>query len=244
LTKSVFVRSALVPVANLIGPETTTTTTDCKLYVAFETTTSVSCLVVESKYPVLILDSKDKNERFSEQATIQIAKFCQLSGNSNVNAAVDRVVMSRRQAVLVDDATCRTQSPAYRSAISTCYDTNLQITGDNVIVQGQSGQRGKVRDRFERTTDNNNNKNNNSSNNNNVIALVTTDRQSGFDRQLALVPFKGAVLNMCSFFWFEQTSDIIGNHLIATPHPYVSIAKKCKPFPIEFVVRYVKKLIN
>ncbi|CAN0503079.1 unnamed protein product, partial [Laminaria digitata] len=28
-----------------------------------------------------------------------------------------------------------------------------------------------------------------------AIVLVTTDRQSAFDRQLARVPFKGAVLN-------------------------------------------------
>lgn len=28
-----------------------------------------------------------------------------------------------------------------------------------------------------------------------AIVLVTTDRQSAFDRQLAKVPFKGAVLN-------------------------------------------------
>jgi len=69
------------------------------------------------------------------------------------------------------------------------------------------------------------------------LALVTTDRQSGFDRMLAQVPFKGAVLNLTSAFWFDQTKHIIPNHLISVPHPYVSICRKCKPFPIEFVVR-------
>lgn len=69
------------------------------------------------------------------------------------------------------------------------------------------------------------------------LALITTDRQSGFDRQLALVPFKGQVLNLTSAFWFEQTKHIVENHIVAVPHPNVSIVKKCKPFPIEFVVR-------
>ena len=104
--------------------------------------------------------------------------------------------------------------------IASCYDGKLQITGDLVPLEGR--QRGKVRDRYFL---------------NDCLAMVTTDRQSGFDRQLALVPYKGAVLNLTSAFWFDQTKDIIPNHLISVPHPYVSIVRKCKPFPIEFVVR-------
>ena len=69
------------------------------------------------------------------------------------------------------------------------------------------------------------------------LALITTDRQSGFDRMLAKVPFKGQVLNLTSAYWFEQTKDIIPNHILSIPHPNVSIVKKCTPFPIEFVVR-------
>lgn len=34
---------------------------------------------------------------------------------------------------------------------------------------------------------------------NEALVLVTTDRQSAFDRQLARVPFKGAVLNQVPF---------------------------------------------
>jgi phosphoribosylaminoimidazole-succinocarboxamide synthase len=54
---------------------------------------------------------------------------------------------------------------------------------------------------------------------------------------LAVIPYKGQVLNLTSAWWFEQTASIIPNHLIAVPDPNVTIAKKCRVFPIEFVVR-------
>lgn len=69
------------------------------------------------------------------------------------------------------------------------------------------------------------------------LILVTTDRQSAFDRLLASVPYKGQVLNLTSVWWFNNTQSIVPNHLIAVPDPNVVIAKKCKVFPIEFVVR-------
>src|SRR3990167_2430324 len=69
------------------------------------------------------------------------------------------------------------------------------------------------------------------------LMLITTDRLSAFDRMLAVVPFKGQVLNLTSAWWFEQTADIIPNHVLTIPDPNVVIAKKCQVFPIEFVVR-------
>ena len=69
------------------------------------------------------------------------------------------------------------------------------------------------------------------------LILVTTDRQSAFDRLLASVPYKGQVLNLTSAWWFKNTQSIVPNHLIAVPDPNVVIAKKCTVFPIEFVVR-------
>ena len=69
------------------------------------------------------------------------------------------------------------------------------------------------------------------------VALITTDRQSAFDRVLASIPFKGQVLNLTSAWWFNQTKDIIPNQVISVPDPNVTLAKKCKVFPIEFVVR-------
>ena len=69
------------------------------------------------------------------------------------------------------------------------------------------------------------------------LLLVTTDRQSGFDRLLGAIPFKGQVLNRTSLYWFEQTRGIVGNHVIASPHANALIARKCTVLPIEFVVR-------
>jgi len=69
------------------------------------------------------------------------------------------------------------------------------------------------------------------------IFLIATDRQSAFDRILARIPFKGQVLTQTSVFWFEQTKDIIANHVIDVPDPNVVVCKKLKVFPVEVVVR-------
>lgn len=67
--------------------------------------------------------------------------------------------------------------------------------------------------------------------------IITTDRQSAFDRVLGLIPFKGQVLTRLSEFWFKKTSDIIQNHLLSVPDPNVMVVKNCKVIPIEMVVR-------
>jgi len=67
--------------------------------------------------------------------------------------------------------------------------------------------------------------------------IVTTDRLSAFDRVLANVPFKGQVLNQLSNWWFENTRDIISNHLISSPDPNASIVIEAKPIMVEVVVR-------
>ncbi len=69
------------------------------------------------------------------------------------------------------------------------------------------------------------------------LILVTTDRLSAFDRNLVSVPYKGQVLNLTSAWWFEKTKHLVPNHVLAIPDPNVTLAKKCKVFPIEFVVR-------
>lgn len=69
------------------------------------------------------------------------------------------------------------------------------------------------------------------------LILITTDRMTGFDRLLAHIPHKGQVLNQISAWWFEQTKDIIPNHVIAVPDPNVTVGKRCKPIKIEGVVR-------
>ena len=69
------------------------------------------------------------------------------------------------------------------------------------------------------------------------LILISTDRYSAFDRNLALIPFKGEVLNKVTTFWFEKTKDIIPNHMLSAPDPNVIVAKKCKVLPVEMVVR-------
>lgn len=67
--------------------------------------------------------------------------------------------------------------------------------------------------------------------------IVTTDRQSAFDRVLGFIPYKGQVLTRLSEFWFNKTADIIQNHLLSVPDPNVMLVKNCKVIPIEMVVR-------
>lgn len=69
------------------------------------------------------------------------------------------------------------------------------------------------------------------------IILISTDRYSAFDRNLALIPFKGQVLTEVTKFWFDQTKDIVPNHMISMPDPNVIVAKKCTVLPVEMVVR-------
>ena len=69
------------------------------------------------------------------------------------------------------------------------------------------------------------------------MIMVSTDRQSAFDRQLSAIPFKGKVLNLTSKWWFDATRALVPNHVVATPHPNVTICRKCSVFPVEFVMR-------
>ena len=67
--------------------------------------------------------------------------------------------------------------------------------------------------------------------------FVTTDRLSAFDRVIAAVPYKGQVLNQLSAWWFDQTADIVANHVVSVPDPNVLIARTAMPLPVEVVVR-------
>ena len=92
---------------------------------------------------------------------------------------------------------------------------------ETTISQGAKST-GKVRDRYDLGD---------------RLALITTDRQSAFDRVLAAVPFKGQALNLTSAWWFDKTRHIVPNQVLSIPDPNVTIAEKCTVFPIEFVVR-------
>ncbi len=67
--------------------------------------------------------------------------------------------------------------------------------------------------------------------------LVTTDRLSAFDRVIGTVTHKGQVLNQLAAWWFEQTSDIVANHVVSLPDPNALIAVDAKPLPVEVIVR-------
>lgn len=67
--------------------------------------------------------------------------------------------------------------------------------------------------------------------------LITTDKVSAFDRILTTIPFKGEVLTQMALFWFDQTKDIVGNHVIDSPDPNVIIGRQCNPIEVEMVVR-------
>ncbi|MFW5955604.1 MAG: phosphoribosylaminoimidazolesuccinocarboxamide synthase [Rhodothermales bacterium] len=97
----------------------------------------------------------------------------------------------------------------------TVFETHLDHLGDRY--------RGKVRDTYARAD---------------RLILVTTDRVSAFDHVLRqTIPFKGQVLNRLAAFFFESTSDIVRNHVLAIPDPNVTLALRCEPVPVEFVVR-------
>lgn len=85
------------------------------------------------------------------------------------------------------------------------------------------------------------------------LLFVASDRISAFDVIMGeAVPGKGVFLNNISKYWFENSHKIIKNHFISddfSKYPTElqkyhreligrsMIVKKCKPLPVEFVVR-------
>lgn len=85
------------------------------------------------------------------------------------------------------------------------------------------------------------------------LLIVATDRISAFDVVMNEgIPYKGKVLTKISDFWFEQTRDIVPNHLLSSivydfplvSKPYWSTmddrtmwVKKAQPLPVECIVR-------
>jgi phosphoribosylaminoimidazole-succinocarboxamide synthase len=67
--------------------------------------------------------------------------------------------------------------------------------------------------------------------------FITTDRLSAFDRIIGAVPLKGQVLNQLSWWWFNNTSDIVAHHALELPDPNVLIAQEAAPLSVEVVVR-------
>ena len=106
----------------------------------------------------------------------------------------------------------------YYQVISENLNNTIQDTNINV----KNKQVGKVRDAYFLDD---------------KVLMVSTDRQSAFDRVLARIPYKGVVLNLVSAWWFKKTKNMFPNHLIGTPDPNISLVEKCEVFQVEFVVR-------
>ena len=71
---------------------------------------------------------------------------------------------------------------------------------------------------------------------NGELLLSTSNRLSAFDRYICEINNKGIMLNTMSSWWFENTKNIIDNHLINTNNENMKV-KKTKPILLEFVVR-------
>lgn len=104
--------------------------------------------------------------------------------------------------------------------------------------EGMDPIRGKVRDIYDLGKE---------------LLIVVTDRISAYDVIMEEgIPGKGVVLNQISKYWFDQTKDIVENHVISTdvcdyPHQFHKysdvlegrsmLVRKTNPLPIECVVR-------
>lgn len=85
-----------------------------------------------------------------------------------------------------------------------------------------------------------------------VVLVVASDRVSAFDHVLSPgIPGKGKVLTQLSLWWFDQFSDLVGNHVVSTEvsaapadglipaevSGRAMICKRLEMFPVECVVR-------
>ncbi len=101
--------------------------------------------------------------------------------------------------------------------METLTSTDFQFSGQSSVYKG------KVRDVYSCGD---------------LLVMVASDRISAFDVVLPKgIPYKGQVLNQIAGHFLSQTSDIVPNWLMASPHPSVSIGKRCEPFKVEMVVR-------
>ncbi|MGH2597203.1 MAG: phosphoribosylaminoimidazolesuccinocarboxamide synthase [Actinomycetota bacterium] len=84
------------------------------------------------------------------------------------------------------------------------------------------------------------------------LLMVATDRISAFDRILPTpIPDKGRVLTGLSLFWFDRTTDLVGNHVITVdpgqfPEPFARdatlaaramLVRRADVIPVECVAR-------
>ena len=97
------------------------------------------------------------------------------------------------------------------------------VLADATIPELPNHYRGKVRDNYDLADGRR--------------ILISSDRLSAFDLNLAAIPFKGQVLTETARYWFEATADICPNHVLDYPDPNVVVGRTLKILPVEIVVR-------
>lgn len=102
-------------------------------------------------------------------------------------------------------------------------DTTIQYS--DFSFPGQKGiYKGKVRDVYNI--------------NDKYLLMIVSDRISAFDVVLPRgIPYKGQVLNQIAAKFLDATGDLVPNWKIATPDPTVTIGYRCRPYPVEMIVR-------
>ena len=71
-----------------------------------------------------------------------------------------------------------------------------------------------------------------------TLLMVCTDRISAFDTVFQqAVPYKGFVVNQLAVMNLNRTSHIIPNWMTSSPHPNVTVGRRCDPYPVEVIVR-------
>jgi phosphoribosylaminoimidazole-succinocarboxamide synthase len=109
-----------------------------------------------------------------------------------------------------------TETPGWLTAALSQTLAETSLEGEGALY------RGKVRDVYRRRGE---------------VLLVATDRLSAFDRVIATIPYKGQVLNQLAAWWFTQTADLVGSHVIDIPDPNVTRGREAQALPVEVVVR-------
>ena len=109
-----------------------------------------------------------------------------------------------------------------REEISSFLDTVFSGFDDKDVPAGAGLYKGKVRDVFNLSDE---------------MVIVTSDRISAFDRILSTIPCKGEILNLMALYWFEQTGDIVPNHIIEKISSRSVRVKKCEVLPVEVIMR-------
>jgi phosphoribosylaminoimidazole-succinocarboxamide synthase len=71
----------------------------------------------------------------------------------------------------------------------------------------------------------------------NQVTLVSTDRQSAFDKLWCTIPLKGQVLNQLSNWWFDRVKDVMPTHVLGMPDPNVTIGRQLRMLKFQIVVR-------